>query len=195
MGVRIIGTGSYLPENIVFNKEIELTSSYDPIKKGRSLDKWARHYHGGIMRHVVKSDEGASDLALKASQEAINSACLKPRDIDLIVMSTFTGDHRLPQTAGQVQAEINPDAKFIQIDAACSGFIDGTLVACSLLEVFKYKNCLLIGVDVPSFLCDPKDYLARSVFGDGAGAVVLINSSDVLIDPMPQKFDLWLWFS
>ncbi len=178
MGVRIIGTGSYLPEKVVYNDDIESTSSYDAKVKGQSLDEWVRKHHGAISRHVVEEGEATSDLALKAAKEAINDAGIRSSEIDLIILSTFTGDHRLPQAVGHVQANVNPRAKFFQIDAACSGFIDGAVVACSMMKVYNYKKCLLIGAESPSFLNDPQDFLARTVFGDGAGAVVLVNDND-----------------
>jgi len=174
MGVAIAGTGSCLPRRILTNDEIEERTGYDRAEHGgRSLDEWAAAHHGGRSRHVVEPGEATADLATAAAVRALAAAGLDAGAVDLIVLSTFTGDQRLPQAAGQVQRNLRSRAKFLQVDSACTGFIDGLLVAQSLLEAARYRRALVISADVTSMLNHPRHWLQQTVFGDGAGAVVL----------------------
>jgi len=179
MGTRIVGTGSSLPPRVLTNHEIEARSGYDRAgHRGLSLDEWARSHHGGRLRHVAEPGRATSDLATEAAGRALSDAGRTAAEIDLIVLSTFTGDHRLPQAAGQVQRNLGSVAKFIQVDSACTGFIDALLVAQSLLETRRYRLALVLAADVTSMLSDPRDWLAQSVFGDAAGGVVLAWDDD-----------------
>jgi 3-oxoacyl-[acyl-carrier-protein] synthase-3 len=174
MGTRIAGVGSCLPSHVVTNHDIEARTTYDPAEhRGLSLDDWARAHHGGQLRHVAAPGQATSDLATGAARAALDDAGLTAADVDLIVLATFTGDHRLPQAAGQVQRNLGSRAKFLQVDSACTGFIDGLLVAHSLLETGAYRRALVLAADVTSMLNDPDDWLQQTVFGDGAGGVVL----------------------
>ena len=174
MGTRIVGIGSCLPPRVLTNQEIEARTGYDPAEHGgQSLDQWARAHHGGHVRHVVEPGQATSDLATEAARQALESAGASAGDVDLIVLATFTGDHRLPQAAGQLQRNLCSRAKFLQVDSACTGFIDALLVAQSLLETRRYRRALVIAADVTSMLNDPLDWLQQTVFGDGAGGVVL----------------------
>jgi 3-oxoacyl-[acyl-carrier-protein] synthase-3 len=91
------------------------------------------------------------------------------------VLATFTSDYAMPQAAGLVQANLGSQAKFIQVDAACSGFIDALFVAHALLNTHGFTTALVIGADVLTQLNDPERFMPLSIFGDGAGAVVLRN--------------------
>lgn len=179
MGIGIFGIGGYLPERIVTNDEIQACTGYDPgLKNGLSLDAWARARHGGVRRHHAARGEGASDLAMGAAREAIASAGIEVDDIDLIVMATFTGDYRVPPAAALLQANLGSRAKFIQVDSACTGFLDASQVAIGMMGAFGHRTALVVAADRLSFLCDPHDWLSMSVFGDGAGAVVLGDVGD-----------------
>lgn len=179
MGVLIVGVGSQLPERVLTNAEVEAGGDYEPGKHGgSSLDEWSRRHHGARTRHVARPGEATSDLATGAAQRALRQAGLAPRDLDLIVLATFTGDHRLPQAAGQVQSNLGGGAKFIQIDSACTGFIDGLMVAQALMEFHRYRRTLLVAADITSMLNHPRDWLQQTVFGDGAGAVILERTED-----------------
>jgi 3-oxoacyl-[acyl-carrier-protein] synthase III len=178
MGTVIVGTGSYLPERVVSNDDIETWSGYDRAAKGVSLDVWARQRHGGRSRRWVAKGQATSDLATEAARRALADARVDAEDVDLILLSTFTGDHRLPTTAGQVQANLKSKAKFLQLDTACTGFIDAALVGTGLLNTAAYHTCLVIAADILSMLHDPRDFLPQTVFGDGAGAVVLRTTPD-----------------
>jgi 3-oxoacyl-[acyl-carrier-protein] synthase-3 len=171
----IVGVGTYLPERIVTNDDLEAMGlDYDRAQKGGlSLDEWVRSRHGAISRHWARPGECTSDMATVAARRALADAGLDPRDVDLIVMATLTNDYRLPQAALMVQANLGSKAKAIQIDSACTGFVDSLLVACSLLDARGYETALVVGADTLTRLCDPGKFLPLSVFGDGAGAVLL----------------------
>lgn len=156
-----------------------METDYEPVRAGGiSLDDWARRHHGGASRHWAQPGESTSDLATKAAQNAISDAELKVDDIDLILMSTITNDYRLPQAAGMLQANLGSKAKFIQLDSACTGFVDSLLVATGLMQTQGYKTVLLVTADVLTYFNDPKKFVPLTVFGDGAGAVVLRKKED-----------------
>lgn len=178
----IVGTGSYLPERIVTNHEIDAAvTDYDRSSaRGASLDQWARRKHGAVTRHRVAQGEATSDMATVAAKRALADAepQLGCRDVELIVLATFTSDYRLPQAAGLVQANLRSRAKFIQVDSACSGFIDALFVTQGLMDVHGYETALVIGADVMTQVNDPERFMALTIFGDGAGAVVLRRDRD-----------------
>lgn len=174
----IAGCGSYLPSKRVHNSEIELASGYCTKSKGCSLDDWAFTHHGGRFRHWAAVGEATSDLAIRASVNALEDARISATELDLIVVATFTSDHRVPSTAARVQAGLGSKAKFLQIDAACTGFIDAMWVASNLMRQQKLQRVLVVAADILSRLSRPNDYLTQSVFGDAAGAVVLTWRND-----------------
>lgn len=172
----IIGTGSYLPKRVVTNEDLEkISRDYDRTRAGgKTLDEWARRQHGAVTRHWVDpGEEATSDLATHAAARALADAKVTAADIDLIVMATITNDYRLPQAAGQVQKNLGIRSKFVQLDSACSGFVDGLFVANSLMDTYGYKTVLVVGADTMTTCLDPERFMAMTVFGDGAGAVVL----------------------
>lgn len=171
----IVGIGSYLPECIVTNDDLEaMDLDYDRARAGGvSLDTWARSRHGAVARHWARPGECTSDMATIAARGALADGGLDARDIDILVMSTITNDYRLPQSALMVQACLGSKAKVIQIDSACTGFVDSLFVACGLLDTQSYETALVIGADTLTRLCDPTKFMPLTIFGDGAGAVVL----------------------
>jgi len=171
----ITGIGSYLPERVVTNDEIEAMGvDFDRARAGsKSLDEWCRAHHGGVSRHWVAPGEATSDMATHAARRAMEDAAVQVEDIDLILMSTITNDYRLPQAAGIVQANLGSRAKFIQVDSACTGFVDALMVANGLMETQGYETVLIVGADTLTYFNDPKKFRPLTVFGDGAGAVVL----------------------
>lgn len=179
-GIVIAGCGSYLPGRPVTNDEIEaqVGTGYDRCGKGQSLHDWARRHHGGSIRYWADDNEATSDLALAASRRALADADMTAADLDLIVVSTFTSDHPVPSTAARLQAGLAARAKFLQIDAACSGFVDGMWIATSLMRQQGLKTVLVVAADVLSRLSGPQQYLPKTVFGDAAGAVVLTWHDD-----------------
>lgn len=171
----IRGVGSYLPERVVTNDDLEaMGTDFDRTKVGNiSLGEWARSRHGAVSRHWADPGEAASDMATLAARHALDDAGVDARDVDLIVMATITNDYRLPQAAFMVQANLGSKAKVIQLDAGCTGFVDSLLVACGLLDTQGYTTALVVAADTLSRLCDPRKFMPLTIFGDGAGAVVL----------------------
>ena len=178
MGNVIIGTGSYLPRRVVTNQEMQDWGvDYDPARcGGLSFDEWGRKYVGGASRHWAASDEGIAELAAEAAHRALIDAGVDARSVDLIVMATIST--HLPQAAAHVQAKLGLGAKFIQLDSACSGFVDALMVADSLMDRRRYQTALVIAGDTSSRYMNPKGFMVLSVFGDGAGAVVLRRMED-----------------
>lgn len=176
MGNVIQGIGSYLPERIVTNDDLEAMGlDYDRARAGgMGLSEWARSRHGAIARHWAGPAEGSSDMATAAARRALDDAGLDPCDVDVMVMSTFTNDYGLPQSAMMVQANLGcSTTKVIQLDSACTGFVDSLLVACSLLDAQGYQTALVVSADALTRVCDPAKFMPLTIFGDGAGAVVL----------------------
>ena len=175
----IVGTGSYLPERVVTNDDIEaMVLDFDRERAGCSLDEWCRKQMGAVERRRVAPGEGTSDMATRAAECALDDAKMTAQDIDLIVLATITSDHRVPPTAALVQRDLATSARFLQLDSACSGFVDGLMVADALLDRLGAETALVIGTDAMSHYMDPQKFRAQTIFGDGAGAVVLRNGLD-----------------
>ena len=99
MGIVISGTGSYLPERVIDNHELEsMTSDFDRARSGCTLDEWVTDHIGVSSRHRAAPGEGSGSMAAAAGRRALDDAGLDPADLDLVVLSTFTSDHRLPQS-------------------------------------------------------------------------------------------------
>jgi 3-oxoacyl-[acyl-carrier-protein] synthase-3 len=175
----ITGTGSYLPQRIVTNDDIEQAAlDFDRERAGCSLDHWCRRQMGAVQRRRVAPGEGTSDMATRAAEGALEEAGMTARDIDLIVLATITSDHRVPPTAALVQRDLGTSARFLQLDSACTGFVDALMVADGLLDRLGAETALVIGTDAMSHYMDPQKFRAQTIFGDGAGAVVLRNGAD-----------------
>jgi 3-oxoacyl-[acyl-carrier-protein] synthase-3 len=162
----ILGTGSYLPEKIVTNKDLE--------KIVDTNDEWIVSRTGIRERHFAAADEFTSDMATKAAQRALDSAKLKPSDLDLIIVATITTDMPTPSTACFVQTKLGaPQAAAFDISAACSGFVYGMSVARAFVESGLFKTILLIGAEKLTTFIDWKDRGTCVLFGDGAGAAII----------------------
>ena len=136
--VGILGTGSYVPENIVDNLYFE--------KILDTSDEWIKTRTGISKRRKARDNESASDLATKAAIKAIECANLTPQDIDLIIVTTATPDMTFPSTACLVQENIKAkNAAAFDISAACSVFIYGITIAKQFVQTNMYKNVLVIG--------------------------------------------------
>ena len=167
------GVGSYLPEKILTNKDLEETID--------TTDEWIKERTGISQRHVAAQNEYTSDLAVIAAKNALSNAEMSTKDIDLIIVATTTPDYTFPSTATIVQKKlgIKHGAAF-DIQAVCSGFIYGMSIADSMLKSGSAKNVLLIGAETFSRILDWNDRSTCVLFGDGAGAFIL--SSDDVID-------------
>ena len=168
--VKIIGTGSYVPEKILTNKDIE--------KIVDTSDEWIQKTLGIKQRHIASENEATSDLAWKAGLEAIKNAGLTVNDIDLIIVATSTPDRSAPSTACFVQDKLKAyNAVAFDISAVCSGFLYAMSVASQFIASNVYDNVLIIGADTFSKIID---WTRRDCvfFGDGAGAAVLSHTSE-----------------
>ena len=175
----IVGTGSYLPAQVVTNDDIEREAlDFDRERAGCTLDEWCRRQMGAVRRRRVAPGEGTSDMASRAAERALEDARMNAGDVDLIVLATITSDQRVPPTAALVQRDLATSARFLQLDSACTGFVDSLMVADALLDRLGAGAALVIGTDAMSHYMDPQKFRARTIFGDGAGAVVLRNGSD-----------------
>lgn len=164
-GSRILGTGSYLPSNIVSNKDIEILVD--------TSDEWIRE-RTGIVERRISQGETTSELATKAAMNAINDSGILPENVDLIIVATVTADSVVPSVACKVQKNIGAfNAMAFDINAACSGFIFALDMANNYLATGRAKNALVIGAEVLSKITDWNDRNTCILFGDGAGAIVL----------------------
>lgn len=163
---RITGTGSYLPDNVVTNKDLE--------KMVDTSDQWIRERSGIEQRHIALADQTTVDLAEQAALRAIEASGIKARDIDLIVFATSTPDKIFPSSACILQARLGiHGCPAFDIQAVCSGFVYALSVADKFIKTGSSKKALVIGAEVFSRIIDWQDRGTCVLFGDGAGAVVL----------------------
>ena len=166
---RITGTGSYLPEKVVTNRDLEQIVE--------TSDEWIYTRTGIRQRHIAADHENTSDLALVASRRALDAAGLTPQDIDLVIVATTTADMVFPSTACLLQAKLGiGNGPAFDMQAVCSGFVYALATADQLMKSGQYRHALVVGAEVYSRILDWKDRSTCVLFGDGAGAVVLARS-------------------
>jgi 3-oxoacyl-[acyl-carrier-protein] synthase-3 len=164
--VSIIGTGSYLPEKILTNQELE--------KLVETSDDWITSRTGIKERRIAAENEHTSDLAAKAALAAMENANITADEIDLIIVATVTPDMFFPSTACFVQTKIGAkNAACFDVSAACSGFLYAIEIAQQFITSHTYDTILVIGADKLSSIIDWTDRNTCVLFGDGAGAAVL----------------------
>jgi len=163
---RIIGTGGYLPENVVTNHDLE--------KIVDTSDEWIRERTGIEQRHIAVEGENTVDLAEHAARAAMDAAGITSADIDLIVVATTTPDQVFPSTACLLQSrlDIHGCAAF-DVQAVCTGFVYALSVADKFIKTDSAKCALVIGAETFSRIIDWTDRNTCVLFGDGAGAVIL----------------------
>ena len=167
---RIVGTGSYLPEKILTNRDLELAVD--------TTDEWIQTRTGIRQRHIADDSQKTSDLALKASQSALDAAGVAATELDLIVVATTTPDAVFPSTACFLQAKLGAhNCPAFDVQAVCSGFVYGLSTADQFLRSGQYRNALVVGAEIYSRILDWSDRATCVLFGDGAGAVVLRRDS------------------
>ena len=168
---KITGTGSYLPEKIITNHDLE--------KMVETSDEWIRERTGIEKRHIAEEGETTCDLAEKAARLAIEAAGRRPQDIDLIIVATTTPDKVFPSTACLLQNRlgIHGPAAF-DVQAVCSGFVYALTVADKFIRTGSAKRALVVGAETLSRITNWEDRTTCVLFGDGAGAVVL-EASDM----------------
>lgn len=166
----IIGWGKYAPPNIVTNDEL--------AKKIETTDEWIRERTGIAQRHVASEKESTATMAIAAARAAIESANVKPEEVDLVIVATVTPEYQFPATACLVQSAIGAErAGAFDLEAGCSGFVYALATAAGMVRGEMYDTILVVGVETLSRIVDWNDRATCVLFGDGAGAAV-VRASD-----------------
>jgi 3-oxoacyl-[acyl-carrier-protein] synthase III len=165
MGVRILGTGSYVPDAVVSNEHLHQRFGFD--------SDWIVKRTGILERRQALPHQATSDLCHEAAVRAIDDAGVEPRDIDLVVLATFTPDMSFPSTACLVQDRLRLSAAAIEVEAACAGFMYALITGAAYVVSGASDLALVIGGDCNSRVLNPNDIKTYPLFGDGAGAVLL----------------------
>jgi 3-oxoacyl-[acyl-carrier-protein] synthase-3 len=167
---RIVGIGSYLPQNILSNSDLE--------KMVDTSDEWISVRTGIKERRIAAADEAASDMGYIAAERALEKAGKKAEEIDFIFVATSTPDYIMPNTACLIQARLKAvNAAAIDIKAACSGFIYALSMAKAMVDSGRYINILIVASEKISSIMDYKDRNTCVLFGDGAAACVVSNQN------------------
>jgi 3-oxoacyl-[acyl-carrier-protein] synthase-3 len=169
--VGILGVGSYLPEKILSNADLE--------KIVDTTDQWIVERTGIRVRHVAREDQATSDLAIEASRRALADSGMSADALDLIIVATITPDMSFPSTACIVQEHLGAlGAACFDLNAACSGWIYALDVAWQCIRVGRFRNALVIGAEKLTAITDWQDRNTCVLFGDGAGAAILGRTED-----------------
>jgi 3-oxoacyl-[acyl-carrier-protein] synthase-3 len=169
--VRILSTGSYTPEKVLTNADFE--------KMVDTSDEWIVTRTGIRERRIAADDVAASDLAEIAGRRALERARIRPEDLDGILVATVTGDHPFPSTSCLIQARLGARQAFcLDLQAACSGFIYSCEVARGLIGAGLAETLLVVAVEVLSKITDYEDRATCVLFGDAAGAAVLVPGDE-----------------
>lgn len=162
----IIGLGSYLPEQVLSNSDLE--------KMVDTTDEWIVSRTGIRGRRLAREDEFPSDMGFSAATKAIEVCGIDPLEIDLVLVATMTPDYISPSTASFIQAKLGAvNAAAFDIQAACSGFIYGLSIAKAYVESGMYRHVLFIAAEKMSAFIDYTDRGTCVIFGDGAAAAVI----------------------
>ena len=163
---KIIGTGSYLPERVLSNRDLE--------QMVETSDEWIVTRTGMKERRLARADEFTSDMGALAAKAAIENAGLQPEEIDFILVATLTPDYIFPSTACLIQQAIGAKrAGGMDVQAACTGYLYALAIAKSFVETGVYKNILVIAAEKLSSITNYKDRSTCVLFGDGAAACVV----------------------
>ncbi|MEN0581464.1 3-oxoacyl-[acyl-carrier-protein] synthase III [Phytobacter palmae] len=171
MYTKIIGTGSYLPEHVRTNADLE--------KMVDTSDEWIVTRTGIRERRIAAPDETVSTMGFEAAKRALEMAGISADEIGLIIVATTSATHAFPSAACQVQNMLGvKGCPAFDVAAACAGFTYALSIADQYVKSGAVKNALVIGSDVLARTCDPEDRGTIIIFGDGAGAVVLGASEE-----------------
>lgn len=164
--VGIVGLGSYVPEKILTNQDLE--------KIVDTNDEWITTRTGIKQRHIAGEHETTSDMAIIAAEKALKDAKMTAEDIDLIIVGTITPDMSFPATSCIVQDKLGAvNAAAFDIQAGCSGFVYALAVGTQFIQTGIYRHILIIGADALSKITNWEDRSTCVLFGDGAGAAVI----------------------
>ncbi len=168
---QIVGVGAYAPKRILTNQDLE--------RMVETSDEWIVKRTGIRERHVVDETEATSDLAVRASQQALERAGVLPEEVDFIVVGTTTGDMLFPTTANLLQHQLGcRQAGSVDVYAACSGSIYSLSIGCQYIETGKYRTVLAVGAECLSRITDYTDRGTCILLADAAGAAVLRPSTE-----------------
>jgi 3-oxoacyl-[acyl-carrier-protein] synthase-3 len=165
MGVRVVGTGSYVPDAVVTNQHLHQRFGFD--------SDWIVKRTGILERRHALPHQATSDLCHEAAVRCIEHSRVDPRDIDLLVLGTFTPDMAFPSTACLVQDRLKLSCAAIEVEAACAGFMYALITGAAYVVAGASDLALIIGGDCNSRVLNPDDIKTYPLFGDGAGAVLL----------------------
>ncbi len=185
MGITIRGMGYYVPDKVLTNFDLE--------KMVDTSDDWITT-RTGIKERRIAGSESLTDMAYRASLEALKSAQIDPQEIDTIIFATLTPDLGFPASACLLQARLGANRAYaFDISAACSGFLYGLEIASSMLSSRRAKTVLLVGAEKLSQIVDWTDRATCVLFGDGAGAVVLSSEGEgeLLASVMRSDGNYW----
>lgn len=178
MSINIIGTGSCVPKYCADNNFF--TQLVD------TSEEWITTRTGIKNRHILK-DQTLTEISITAAINALENAGVKAEELDLIICSTMQGDYIVPSLACLIQQAIGANCPSFDINAACSGFIYALKIADGFITSSIYKKILVVSADKLSKFVDYKDRSTCVLFGDGAGAVVLIGGKDICYIKLEAK--------
>jgi 3-oxoacyl-[acyl-carrier-protein] synthase-3 len=165
---RIVGTGSYVPEKVLTNQDLEEIVD--------TSDEWIMARTGIKERRITTNGEACSALAINAAENALEMAGISPEELDLIIVGTVTPDMFFPSVGCIVQDKLRAKkAAAFDVSAGCTGFIYALSIADSLMKSDAYQKALIIGTENLSKITDYQDRGTCVLLGDGAGAVVLVR--------------------
>jgi 3-oxoacyl-[acyl-carrier-protein] synthase-3 len=168
---RIAGIGAYAPERVLTNLDLE--------KMVETSDQWITERTGIKERRIAAENENASDMAVQAAQRALQAANITAADLDMIIVGTVSGDLPMPACAAFVQHKLGiSDIPAFDVSAACAGFLYGLSIGDQFVRTGMNKAVLVIGVELLSRIINWNDRTTCVLFGDGAGAVVLMPADD-----------------
>ncbi len=165
LGIQIVGSGAYVPEQIVTNHDLETQYGFEP--------GWIEQRTGILQRRYAPSDMATSDLCVEAGKKVMQNVGVTAADIDLLVVGTFSPDQACPSTACLVQHKLGLNVPAFDVQAACSGFMYALVTAAQYVATGNSKLALVIGGDVNSRIVNPNDQRTAPLFGDAAGAVLV----------------------
>jgi 3-oxoacyl-[acyl-carrier-protein] synthase-3 len=170
MGSRIVATGRAVPRTALTNKDLERYMD--------TSDEWIRSRTGIGQRYAMRQGESLADIALDASRAALTRAGIKPEDLDAIIVGTVSSEYAFPSFACQVQNGLGISSiPAFDVAAACSGFVYAVSVADAHMRAGDFKRVLVIGTDALSTMVDWGDRRTSVLFGDGAGAAVMVTEA------------------
>ncbi|HMX89775.1 MAG: ketoacyl-ACP synthase III [Nitrospira sp.] len=169
---RIVGTGSFVPPRVVHNEEVG-----KPL--GLNSDQITA-LTGIRTRHWAEPGQASSDLAVEAGRRACEAAGIPPQSLSAILVSTTSPDSAFPSTACHVQRALGAESVMaFDLSASCSGFLYGLSMADAMIRSGHIRSCLVVAAEVKSRSLDPADRETAVLFGDGAGAVVLVQEESI----------------